>query len=51
MIGPRSASDILTINLEIDCECDCEKKKAIVSSKCKNAGVYQCGICKCKEGR
>ncbi|KAJ0181644.1 hypothetical protein K1T71_002366 [Dendrolimus kikuchii] len=49
-IGPRSASDILTINLEIDCECECEKKNALVSPKCNNAGFYQCGVCKCNTG-
>lgn len=43
--------DQVLIDLKILCKCDCEDVTPIaVSPKCNNAGVIQCGICKCNKG-
>ncbi|XP_052740856.1 integrin beta-PS [Bicyclus anynana] len=50
-IGPVSIEEKLTLHLEVICQCDCEKpgQGENNSSQCSNAGIYQCGICKCNE--
>ncbi|XP_053605364.1 integrin beta pat-3-like isoform X2 [Plodia interpunctella] len=51
-IGPANLMESLSIKLNVLCECDCEKGPQKNNSKeCSSNGSYQCGVCKCNEGR
>ncbi|XP_060805621.1 integrin beta-3 [Amyelois transitella] len=50
-IGPSNLMESLSIRLNVLCECECEKKSVLKSTQCSSNGSYQCGVCKCYEGR
>ncbi|XP_062335889.1 integrin beta-1a isoform X1 [Osmerus eperlanus] len=51
-IKPLGFTEELEITLSFICECDCHKDRIPKSELCHNGnGTYECGACKCNEGR
>lgn len=45
------SNEKLSININVNCKCQCEDISTVVSKDCSDAGVKECGICKCPSNR
>ncbi|XP_062386733.1 integrin beta-1-like isoform X2 [Sardina pilchardus] len=50
-IKMQGLTEEVEVQLNFICECDCHNKGVKNSPACAGRGTYECGICRCNEGR
>ncbi|KAL4222416.1 integrin [Mactra antiquata] len=50
-ILPSGLQESLTVEIEYICDCDCPTSEALDEQCSYGNGTYECGVCRCHEGR